>query len=65
MIEAQSLIEQWGSHAPYILMGYGAAVLAFAFLIIEPILRRRQLRQQLQTQWRREQLAKSSAENAS
>lgn len=60
------MIEQWGTHAPYILMGYGAAALAFVFLIVEPILRRRKLRQQLHAQWRREQLAKTSVvDNAS
>lgn len=55
------MILEWGNHAPYILMAYGAGAVVFLFLLLEPMRRRRQLRQQLQTQWRREQLAAQSS----
>ncbi len=55
------LITSWGSHAPYILSAYGVAALCFIYLVLEPVLRRRKLREQLRAQWRREQLAQSQS----
>lgn len=45
-----------GTHGFYVWLAYGAGLLVFLFLLLEPGWRRRRLRSRLQAFYRREQL---------
>ncbi len=45
-----------GGHGFYVWLAYGTASVVFILLLLEPVWRRRQLRQRLQAYYRREQL---------
>ncbi len=52
-----------GNHGFYIWLAYGVALLVFIGLLLEPALRRRQLRARLQAFYRREQLDAQAGES--
>ncbi|NQD38217.1 heme exporter protein CcmD [Permianibacter sp. IMCC34836] len=51
-----------GGHGFYVWLAYGVGLLIFLFLLLEPVVRRRQLRTRLQAFYRREQLDAQSDE---
>lgn len=53
-----------GGHGFYVWLAYGIGLLVFLVLLLEPSLRRRQLRQRLQAYYRREQLDAQAADAA-
>ena len=53
-----------GTHGFYVWLAYGVALLIFIGLLLEPALRRRQLRARLQAFYRREQLDAQAGESS-
>lgn len=53
-----------GNHGFYVWLAYGVGVLVFAFLLLEPVWRRRQLLVRLRAFYRREQLDAQAARSA-
>jgi len=53
-----------GGHGFYVWLAYGAGLLVFLFLLLEPVVRRRRLREQLRAFYRREQVDAQSDERS-